>query len=553
MNGEEPSQTCEESLIRLADEREQVEQMMCMTADLDVTEEMELDALPTSFIGRQHAQTSPETGIDDQSSIPAPLQVGNEDSDPNRVDASAVASDVLGDCGAGNAEFEGVPSPLASEGAAASALKGECAECSICFAELPSLPVCVLVQGAYGTKRSCRHYFHHECVQMLIKTTPAPHTCPLCRQVFVRAEPLPDVRFNSSAWFKSVDCDGGGSLDKQEVIDALSATLPVDPLKLGKSLDGELWAQWDTDATGRISKDEFENPSRGLLHFVLYSLPSLKGEVGGKSRGGQVPDLESCREGWFRYWDENCQHMLEFLHCLRALSKTLRLEGEREGIGLLRSVLMSVWQEYGLTEVEESDNVESNEAVVCHRPAKSVSMKLFCEKPDGFCDALLDSLRKAFGPAKFQRIKERAELLQQPVSVLKQELRKLKVTKLDVIEKSDIVDAILNAKEAAVATPKASPETKRPDHDPVVAKVVPQPSPASPSAGSSASDYRSLPLVELRRRLKDQGIQYGHCVERRELEELLRDHEIAASGTRAQAQAQRTSEKVSMTRCCSVQ
>jgi hypothetical protein len=318
-------------------------------------------------------------------------------------------------------------------------------------------------------------------------------------------EALPDVRLNSRAWFKVVDADEGGALEKSEVVDALSATLPVDPELLAQSLDGELWEQWDTENSGRISLDAFEHPGKGLLHFVLYSLPSLRRE-GGTNLSAPVPDLIESREGWFRYWDENARHIMDFLQFLRALVRTLRLDGAKEDAGILRSVLLAVWQDFGL--------IESNQEI--HKP---VSLALFCEKPDGFCDALVDALQKEFGPAKFRRIRQRAHLLQQPAAVLKKELRKLNSSKHDVLEKDELVQAILDAQlEEAMPT--------------IEATAGPTSSPSAPSRsapqGHSNDPPRICPeglkvlsLKELQHRLRAYGVPYGHCLEREELEALL--------------------------------
>lgn len=394
-----------------------------------------------------------------------------------------------------------------------SAVEGEGAECSICFAPLPTEQVCVLMRHVYGKKRSCRHYFHSGCIQLMKRQTPAPHVCPNCREPFETLEALPDVRLNSRAWFKLVDSDEGGALEKSEVVDALSATLPVDPELLWQSLNGELWEQWDTNHTGRISLDDFERPGKGLLHFVLYSMPSLRRE-GGSSTSAPVPDLVESREGWFRYWDENSKQMLEFLQFLRALARTLRLEGAKEDAGVLRAVLSTVWQEFGLT--------ESNQEI--HKP---VSLALFCEKPDGFCDALLDALQKKFGPAKFRRIRQRAHLMQQPAAVLKKELRSLNCNRPDLLEKDELVAAILDAQELG----PQSPQEQAPAGD--RAARLPSPaglrsSPASPTSTQGASRDRQCPeglkvlnLKGLQLRLRAYGVPYGHCLEREELEDLL--------------------------------
>ncbi|CAJ1347031.1 unnamed protein product [Effrenium voratum] len=109
-----------------------------------------------------------------------------------------------------------------------------------------------------------------------------------------------EVRLDGAAWFRAIDNNDSGTLEKCEVIDALCATLPADPEKLRAAVDGKLWAQWDLEGGG-ITREAFEHPTRGMLQFVLYSLPSLKREV----QTGAIPDFEQSRESWFRYWDED--------------------------------------------------------------------------------------------------------------------------------------------------------------------------------------------------------------------------------------------------------
>merc|ERR1712159_702808 len=71
-------------------------------------------------------------------------------------------------------------------------------ECAICFDYLPERPVAVLLNT--GGERSCRHYFHHDCVRSLLDAS--MRSCPLCRADFWRAEQLPDIRQQPREWFK---------------------------------------------------------------------------------------------------------------------------------------------------------------------------------------------------------------------------------------------------------------------------------------------------------------------------------------------------------------
>lgn len=341
-----------------------------------------------------------------------------------------------------------------------------------------------------------------------MQSTPAPYLCPLCRTEFVRAEPLPDVRLNSSAWFRAIDDDDSGALEKCEVIDALCATLPVDPEKLEAV---KLWSQWNLEGSGRITREAFEHP-RGMLQFVLYSLPSLKREV----RSGAVPDIEQSRESWFRYWDEDNLRELEFLTFLRALARTLRIDGDCADMSLLRKVLIQLFKDFGLCEEVNAD-CQTGAWSVQGIESRPLTQKLFCERPDGFCDRLLDQLKQEFGRSRFLRLRERARLLQLPIAELKRELPRNAPVPL---EKADLVETIL-----AAASSSPSPPPSR------TAAARRSESPQCGPAGLTHQEVQALPLAELQRRLRSVGVSYDHCLERRELEELLLSHRSPPTGS----------------------
>mmetsp|Transcript_6646 Transcript_6646/g.11598 ORF Transcript_6646/g.11598 Transcript_6646/m.11598 type:complete len:583 (-) Transcript_6646:43-1791(-) len=400
----------------------------------------------------------------------------------------------------------GVAGEESQQPTALRAFRGDGAECAICFAPLPSEPVCVLIRHAKGKKRSCRHYFHLGCAHLLQRTTPAPHSCPLCRTTFERCMQLPDVRLDSRAWFDAVDADDGQALEKAEVVDALAATLPVDPERLSASLEGELWEQWDPNKTGRITLQEFENPARGLLQFVLYSLPSLRTEAGGNSRLA-VPDLVVSRESWFRYWDEKAEHALSFQQCLRALVMTWRLEGAKEDAGVVRTVLSGVFAEFGL----------SNE----DGPVRSVTLKLFCEKPDGFCDALIAALKSAFGAVKFNRMRQRALLIQRPALELKRKLVRIRPEARDIIDKQELVEALLDVEELN----EKERERENTENSELAAGAVLSTPTTAPQPKKATAAIKAASIKELKLRLKLLGVPCDHCLERGDLEELLAEAE----------------------------
>ena len=468
-----------EAVFRLATEAEQVANVMDLTADdAEGAEELLMDAVPPQF---------QMPGI------------------PNRSEDNAVVEETE------LASFSSLPRASFSSktgSISASFLQGQGAECCICCAELPSDTVCMLM-GKSGKKRSCRHYLHHACVKLLMQSTPAPYLCPLCRTEFIHVEPLPDVRLNSSAWFRAIDDDDSGALEKCEVIDALCATLPVDPEKLEKV---ELWSQWDFEGTGHITREAFEHP-RGMLQFVLYSLPSLKREV----RSGAIPDVEQNRESWFRYWDEDNQRELEFLVCLRALARTLRIDGDCADMSLLRKVLIQLFMDFGLCE-EMNMDYSTGAWSVQGIESRPLTQKLFCERPDGFCDRLLDQLKQEFGRSRFCQLQERARLLQLPVAELKRRLPRSAGFPVP-LEKGELVEAILAAPGASARPPKAAEAFEEPQ------------STRQWHAGLTQQEVQALPLAELQRRLRSVGVSYDHCLERRELEELLLAQRLPSRAT----------------------
>lgn len=466
----------ETTVFRLATEAEQVAKVMDLTADDgEDAEELVMDAVPPQF---------------QMPGIPTKLETdeGTEMTSRPSLRRASFSSNKAGSI-------------------SASFLRGQEAECCICCAELPSDTVCMLMPR-FGKKRSCRHYLHHSCVKLLMQSTPAPYLCPLCRTEFVRAEPLPDVRLNSSAWFRAIDDDDSGALEKCEVIDALCATLPVDPEKLEAV---KLWSQWNLEGSGRITREAFEHP-RGMLQFVLYSLPSLKREV----RSGAVPDIEQSRESWFRYWDEDNLRELEFLTFLRALARTLRIDGDCADMSLLRKVLIQLFKDFGLCEEVNAD-CQTGAWSVQGIESRPLTQKLFCERPDGFCDRLLDQLKQEFGRSRFLRLRERARLLQLPIAELKRELPRNAPVPL---EKADLVETIL-----AAASSSPSPPPSR------TAAARRSESPQCGPAGLTHQEVQALPLAELQRRLRSVGVSYDHCLERRELEELLLSHRSPPTGS----------------------
>ena len=125
------------------------------------------------------------------------------------------------------------------------------AECAICFEPLCDAPCCVF--GDHEGARTCRHYFHSVCTRGLVTRrvmgAKRDQVCPLCRAPYSRAMAVPDCNVDPKQWFKVVDYDGDGSLDMDEVLGVLKATIPTDHAELEAAMP-ELWPRWDPNGDG---------------------------------------------------------------------------------------------------------------------------------------------------------------------------------------------------------------------------------------------------------------------------------------------------------------
>lgn len=67
------------------------------------------------------------------------------------------------------------------------------------------------------------------------------------------------------------DVEGDGKLSRQQVLSALVAQFPIDVAKLEAELPS-LWARWDVDGSGFVTREDFVDPEKGLLRFVRTTL-----------------------------------------------------------------------------------------------------------------------------------------------------------------------------------------------------------------------------------------------------------------------------------------
>lgn len=208
-------------------------------------------------------------------------------------------------------------------------------ECVICFDGLCTKPV-VALYCADG-KRSCRHYFHHDCL-----VGPEEHVlmlrrdCPVCRAKWTTAVTVPSPLVDPRAFFDLIDVDSGGTLSKNEVLDGLKATVDLDWRQIDASVDA-LWSTWDADGNGTISYEEMMRPGTGLLDYIRRNYP-------GQEDKRMPPDLRQSAWKWFEFWDEDSSRSLEKDEVLRALVKTFRVQHGSVEVSSHRRVHVSLPQ-----------------------------------------------------------------------------------------------------------------------------------------------------------------------------------------------------------------
>ena len=245
-------------------------------------------------------------------------------------------------------------------------------ECVICFDKLANGAVCALF-GSDG-KRSCRHYFHRECMiggrdglpECVLMTR---RECPCCRAKWTTAVTLPNPIVDPRAFFDCIDADHGGCLSKSEVIDGLKATVDLDWRQIDSSVDA-LWSTWDRDGNGSISYEEMTAPRSGLLDYIRRNYPG--------QRLPESPNILQQPRQWFQYWDEDSSNSLEKDEIVRALIKTFRVTQGTVEVSTIRETLDCV---FPIFDDDGSGAIDIDEFT----------------KTDGLCDTIIASMA-AYGP-----------------------------------------------------------------------------------------------------------------------------------------------------------
>jgi len=203
-----------------------------------------------------------------------------------------------------------------------SSLIGEPTECSLCFDPLCAHQCVVLMRD--DTYRTCRHVFHESCIHDLCSTSQREYLCPLCRLSYCAGKLLPNPFEHPLEYFKALDHNNSGELDKQELIDGLNATLPLDHRFIDADVNN-LFTTWNLSGSGTISYEEFsgsDSITSGLLSYIKkhYPLPSTA------SDGTlNIPNIREKPRDWFAFWDADKDGSLDKGEVTRAVMKTVNL------------------------------------------------------------------------------------------------------------------------------------------------------------------------------------------------------------------------------------
>ena len=131
---------------------------------------------------------------------------------------------------------------------------------------------------------------------------------------------MPDPIEFPTQWFAFFDTNGDGQLSHEELLTGLVIALPLDPRRI-RAESQQLWRRWDRNGDGGIQLLEFLDCREGILGYLLQQYR--------RQEERPPPPLTrgSLRE-WFCFWDEDGSRSLESSEVKRALTKTLRLEGD---------------------------------------------------------------------------------------------------------------------------------------------------------------------------------------------------------------------------------
>lgn len=226
-------------------------------------------------------------------------------------------------------------------------------ECPICFETLwTSTPTAFVsftgARDAEGPPHAiCAHFFCFDCAsqQYMKQQSQArrdqevnEYHCPICRTSAREVMPLPEITVNPRLWFQFLDMEGKGQIDKNTVVQALEAILPLDTEHLRGAMDEQCWAAWDKSRENRISEIDFF-ASGGLLEWVR----GHQHEMQTSRARGPSPALDEP-ELWFKHWDCSRRGRLRKGDFLRALCEACQVSSlEIARIQRLKGSIDRIW------------------------------------------------------------------------------------------------------------------------------------------------------------------------------------------------------------------
>jgi len=187
-----------------------------------------------------------------------------------------------------SADWDGQPEVLQDES------DGTAAECGICFTNLyKSQPA--IFTDSHG-RRVCSHYLCFQCADQQkgaqsydSAERPRLGNCPFCRAEFSKVQRLPDPTVDPKGFFWSIPSKvSEGHVSQKEVLSVLRVLLPTSEEFLNELMQGELWQQWDMDADGKISEQDFLSEG-GLWMWLVVRMISLKLELAKTTKTSATP------------------------------------------------------------------------------------------------------------------------------------------------------------------------------------------------------------------------------------------------------------------------
>lgn len=244
-------------------------------------------------------------------------------------------------------------------------LEERTAECPICLESLWTATPTAFVgfkrpSGNTGGEGSphviCAHFFCFDCAsQQYMKQQGAgvsEYHCPICRAPANEVMPLPDIAVNPQDWFHFLDMKRCGQIDRNTLVQALEAMLPLDTEYLREAMSERCWAEWGRSQNDFLTEQEFFARG-GLLEWVRAHQHELQMA---RARGPSPP-LDKPQE-WFRHWDLSKRGTLHRGTVLRALCEAAQISSlQLRKIKLLQDGIQVVWDRHAAADDSLSRSV----------------------------------------------------------------------------------------------------------------------------------------------------------------------------------------------------